>query len=72
VLRVAGVVEVVVGDQHGVDVGGRVPEPRQRRAEITPVSRQSRVEQGEAASLLEQVPVRVDALQAMDARRNVG
>ena len=44
-------VGVVVGDQHGVDVGGRVPEPRQRRGEITPVSWQSCVEHGEPASL---------------------
>jgi hypothetical protein len=63
---------MVVRDEHGVDVGGRMPNPRQGRAEISPVARQPGVEHGETAALCEQIPVRVDALQTMDALGDLG
>jgi hypothetical protein len=62
----------MVRDQNGVDIGGRVSEPRQRRAEITPVSRKPGVEESEPAAVLEQVPVGVDAPEPMDALADLG
>ena len=68
----ADVVEVRVREHHGLHVPGRAPERAERAREGVPRGRHARVDHRQAAAVLDEVPVRVGVLDAVDPGGDLG
>jgi hypothetical protein len=67
----ADMVEVRVGEHDRGDVRQATPERGQRLLQRLPRTRDARVDDGQSSVVLDQIPVRVGVLDAVDARTDV-